>query len=191
LGLVWLAGHALARFPVRDAGRELVHELRDQTGETTYLAVVHRSEVIYIDQASSPHVRVMIDWVGRRTPLTVGITGAVLLAHQPPEVVAALLDEARRQGRAGAEPGLVAELERTRRQGYLARFDDPTSHEAVVCVPVFDHLGVVVAALCLGAVRHRVDERRFAEELIPLTLQAAARISARLGYNGAPRPAPG
>ena len=185
LGLVSLAGHVLGRLPVRDAGREIVRELRDRTGEHAYLGMLDGDEVVFIEQASSPHVRTRVDWVGRRQPLAAGPSGAVLLAHQAPEVIAELLREGRDEGYRAARHLSESALAQVQADGHLARYDDPLDDHAVVAAAVRDHRDAVVAAVCLGAARHRVGERRFWDELVPLTREASARVSEALGYRHA------
>lgn len=182
LGLVSLAGHVLNRFPVRGSGREVIGDLRDRTGETVFLAVVDGDEVIYIDQASSPEVQVNLDWVGRRHPLTTGVTGALLLAFQPADVITELVREARSDHRPSAAVLSEAELDRAKAVGHLARYRDPLSGEAAVAAPVRNHRADIVGAICLGGPQRRIDEQRFDDEIVPLTVQAAAHISERLGF---------
>jgi IclR family acetate operon transcriptional repressor len=181
LGLVSLAGHVLNRFPVRAAAGDLIRQLRDRTGESTWLGVLAGDEVIYIDEASSPHVRVNTDWVGRRQSLTAGGTGALLLAFQPPEVIEAHLRAARRSEQSRAPALAERELARVRAQGYLARHPDPATGSAVVAAPVRDHRCEVVAAVTVAGPLERIDRGRFERELIPATLGVARLISERLG----------
>jgi DNA-binding IclR family transcriptional regulator len=182
LGLVSLSGHVLNRFPVRASAREIVRAVRDETGETTFLGVVDGDEVIYIDQATTLHMQVELDWVGRRHALTHGVTGALLLAYQPPEVIAELLAEARSEGR--PETALIdgEVMAGVRRDGHYARFDDPYKGDAAVAAPLRDRRGAVVAAFCVGGPRHRISRARFDGELVPAALRAAALISERLGF---------
>lgn len=182
LGLVSLAGHVLNRFPVRDSAREIVRALRDETQENVYLGVLDGDEVIYIDQVSSPHVRLHVDWVGRRQRLAEGVTGAVLLAFQSSEVIDELLREARAEADPTAPRLDDRLLAHAREQGYLARYEGFVDEYAVVTVPVRDGRGTVVAALCLSGPQHRVSAERFDHELIPAALRGAARISEGLGY---------
>lgn len=183
LGLVSLASSVLNRFPVRASAREVVRSVRDETGETVHLGIVDGDEVIYIDQATTVHVQVEIDWVGRRHRLTHGVTGALLLAHQPPAVIAELLAEARSESRPEVELIDEAVMADVRRLGYYARYDDPHATQAAVAAPVRDHRGHLVAALCVGGPRHRIGQERFADELIPVAVHAAAKISERLGFH--------
>ena len=87
LGLVTLAGLVLNRFPVRGLARQVLRELRDATGETAWLGVLDAHKITYLDQASSRHVTVNVDWVGVRHELTEGVTGRLLLAYQPGDVI--------------------------------------------------------------------------------------------------------
>lgn len=185
LGLVSLAGHVLNRFPVWAVGRRIVRDLRNAIGETAWLGILDGDEVVYIDQASSPQVRVHADWVGRRQSLTAGVTGAVLLAHLESDVIEELLRAGRSDGELAAQHLDAAELAMVRARGYLARYEDPSSGHAVVAAPVRDHRGIVVAALTLSGLRDRIDPTRFNEVLIPATRHAATRISEELGHTRA------
>src|SRR5260221_173803 len=87
LRVVSLAVLVLNRFPARAIARDVLGELRDTTEETAYLGLLDGDEVVYIDQASSPHVTVNVDWVGYRQSLTAGATGFLLLAFQGQAVI--------------------------------------------------------------------------------------------------------
>ena len=183
LGLVSLSSSVLNRFPVRASAREVVRSTRDETGETVHLGIVDGDQVIYIDQATTVHVQVEIDWVGRPHPLTHGVTGALLLAYQPSEVIAELLAEARNENRPEAELLDEAAIADIRRLGYYFRYHDPHTTTGAVAAPVRDHRGDVVAGFCIGGPRHRIGQERFETELIPVAVSAAAKISERLGFH--------
>jgi DNA-binding IclR family transcriptional regulator len=182
LGLVSLAGLVLNRFPARAIARDVLRDLRDSTGETAYLGLLDGREVVYIDQASSRNVAVNVDWVGYRQALTAGVTGFLLLAYQPSEVIAELLDEA------GSCEGLPVptelELAAIRRRGYLTRVKGGGDGGAGVAAPIRDHRGVTVAALSVWGPLHRVEER-LETELVPAVVRAADRVSEGLGYRAA------
>lgn len=184
IAVVSLAGHVFDRFPARAAGRKVLSDLRDRLEETVYLGVLDETSVVYIDQASSPHVRQNVDWVGRRQSLNEGVTGALLLAYQPHEVIHEVMDAP-----AADHPhdSLLNEraLAEVRERGYLARLTDPRSGLSVISAPVRDHRSEVVAAITATAPQHRADRMRMDQELAPATLQAAALVSEALGYSRA------
>ena len=182
LQLVTLAGLVLNRFPVRSLAHDILRELRDETEETAYLGLLDGREVVYIDQASSSHVAVNVDWVGYRQPLTAGATGFLLLAFQPPDVAAELARLAVGQ----AEPRVPSEIELAaiRRDGYLVRRNPDPGADSGVAAAVRDHLGTTIAALTVTVPNHR-SNGRLDELVTPAVLRAAARVSERLGYRAA------
>jgi DNA-binding IclR family transcriptional regulator len=181
LGLVPLAGYVLNRFPVRAQAGQVLRELRDATGETAWLGVLDAHRITYLDQASSRHVTVNVDWVGVRHELTEGVTGRLLLAYQPGDVIDRLVAEAP----AGA-PGLSdTELALVRRQGHAIRISEGEDGYCGVAVPIRDAGGMVVAAIAVGGPRFRVSEQKVRDELLPAALNAAARVSEALGHRAA------
>jgi IclR family transcriptional regulator, KDG regulon repressor len=182
LRLVSLAGLVLNRFPVRGLARDVLRELRDATQETAYLGLLDGREIVYIDQASSPHVAVNVDWVGARQRLTEGATGFLLLAFQPPAVIDELVREA--AGQDGPPVPSELELAAIRRDGFLVRRAPEPEGSASVAAPVRDHRGVTIAALTVSGPRHRMDDK-IDTVILPAVLRAAARVSERLGYQAA------
>ncbi len=182
LRVVSLAGLVLNRFPARAIARDVLGELRDTTEETAYLGLLDGDEVVYIDQASSPHVTVNVDWVGYRQSLTAGATGYLLLAFQSQAVI----DEQLRNPTPGdglpvpTELGLAA----IRRRGYLVRIGEGVEAGAGVAAPIRDHRGATVAAISIWGPRHRVEDR-LESEIVPAVLRAADRVSEGLGYRAA------
>jgi DNA-binding IclR family transcriptional regulator len=181
LRLVSLAGLVLNRYPVRTLAGTVLRELRDDTGETAYLGLLDGREVIYIDQASSRRVAVNVDWVGCREPLTVGATGFLLLAFQPPDVVDDLVRNATGNG-----PRIPSELERAaiRRDGYVVRTSTDAEGISGVAAAVRDASGTTIAAITVGGPTHRVGEHLDAE-ILPAVVRAAAVVSERLGFRAA------
>lgn len=182
LRLVTLAGLVLNRFPVRALAREVLQELRDETEETAYLGLLDNREVIYIDQSSSPHIAVNVDWVGYRQPLTAGATGFLLLAFQPPDVIDELVRDA--AGKDGPPIPSELELAAIRRDGYLIRSTPDPDGVIGVAAAVRDHLGSTVAAVTVSGPLHRAGPRRDTM-LVPAVLRAASRVSEALGYRAA------
>lgn len=181
LGLVALGGYVLNRFPVRARAGQILRELRDATGETAWLGVLDGHQITYLDQASSPHVTVNVDWVGVRQTLTEGVTGRLLLAYQPDHVIERLVSLAAPEAIGLSETELAA----ARRQGYAIRIGETGDGYTGVAVPIRAADGAVVAAIALGGPRFRVDEKRLHAELLPAALNAAARVSESLGHRAA------
>jgi DNA-binding IclR family transcriptional regulator len=168
---------------VRALGHDVLRELRDETEETAYLGLLDGREVVYIDQVSSPHVAVNVDWVGERQSLVSGATGFLLLAFQPPDVIRELVEKANGQ----TVPRLPSELELAaiRRDGYVIRSTPSVTDGTVgVAAAVRDHRAATIAAITVGGPPHRALDR-LESVILPAVVTAAARVSERLGYRAA------
>jgi DNA-binding IclR family transcriptional regulator len=76
--VVALAARSAPLHRLRAAGRPVLDELRDTTGETANLIVRDGDEAVYLDQVESPHALRHAGWAGRRIPLDRGATGRAL-----------------------------------------------------------------------------------------------------------------
>ncbi len=77
---------------------------------------------------------------------------------------------------------LLKELEVCAERGYA--IDNQEYEEEVKCVaaPVRDYTRRVVAGVSISGPAFRMSEERIKEELVPLAVEAAKTISAKLGY---------
>jgi urocanate hydratase len=82
---------------LRAAGRPVLEDLRDRTGETANLVVREGPEAVYLEQVESRHALRHTGWVGRRIPLGDSASGRALSAGRGIEVV-----------RDRVEPGVTA-----------------------------------------------------------------------------------
>jgi DNA-binding IclR family transcriptional regulator len=185
-------GSAYLRFgPLARSGRTLLTELTERTGETSHLATLHGSEVLYIDkQQPTGQVARLVTEVGVRLPAHLTAVGRAMLAELPEDQVRALYRGRALQHRTGTGPAtvdeLVADLADVRGAG-LAR-DDEMVTPGISCVaaPVFSHDGEPAAAIGVTFV---TAQRSPAEvgDIGELVRQTSARLSRELGY--APQPA--
>jgi DNA-binding IclR family transcriptional regulator len=181
-----LAGHIQPGGDVRAVARPFLEELAQATRETTNLAVLDGAEAHNVDQVSGPHLVRIGNWVGRRTPLHCVANGKVLLAYQPPAEIKRLTagrlptftSNTITDGRA-----LRAELEAVRRNGYAAALGEIEDGLNAVAAPVFGPDGKVVGALSVSGPAYRLPLERIAE-FAALTIAAARKASARLGFSG-------
>jgi len=181
--LVGLVNGFLAGTDLYPAGLGPVEEMRDVTGETSYLSIFQGGEVV-----------VMIALTGLRPVqarrmhrpgqpnLHSTASGKLLLAFQPREQSAALLasqDLAKFTPRTiTAVDDLLGELDAIHSQGYaLDREEDYTGVQCIAA-PVFAGGGECVAAVSVSYPAGPPERTR---DLIPLVIAAGRGISANLG----------
>jgi DNA-binding IclR family transcriptional regulator len=176
----------LRSLDVRQAALPVMQELARKTGETVNLNVVQGIHRVCIEKVDSVQdVRHFVE-LGRPLPMFAGASGKVLLAHLNREAAEAVLKSVR-----ALTPYTVtdvrrlrAELERIRRQGFAVSHNERVDGASAVSAPVRDAQGGVVAGLTVSGPSYRLTPARV-RELIPQVVEAAAEISARLGYPAA------
>jgi IclR family acetate operon transcriptional repressor len=79
---------------------------------------------------------------------------------------------------------LRAELKTIAKQGYSVDHEEREEGVRCVAAPVRDHTGRTVAAISILAPSIRLTSSKRATELTRVTIEAAAALSNRLGYQG-------
>jgi len=183
-GLVRLAGAVVAELDLSRAARAVMQELADHSRETVNLALLQGERVINIDQITSSHLVVNVNWVGKQNPVHCTSTGKVLLAYLPPAELRRLLSKPleRLTPRTIVDRAtLEKQLQRVREDGYAFTLEELEVGLNAVAAPVRDSRGEVIAALSMSGPSYRVSPQRLGE-LGEMTRQAADAISRRMGF---------
>jgi IclR family acetate operon transcriptional repressor len=178
----------LDRLDLRSQAIELMEELVAISGETCFLGVVDRQQVLYLAAVNSPQPVRPAARPGFRNPLHCTGIGKVLLAGMTDEEVAELLVAPleRRTDNTMTDPAeLLAHIALVRERGYA--IDEIENEEGVRCVaaPVRDHTGAVVAGISVSAPAYRFSTEDV-NRLAPEVLRVTAELSRRLGAPVAP-----
>ena len=183
LGMIGLAGPLLADLDVRRAALPHLEELTEATGETAAIAVWNGTNAIVVEQTASPHQVKHSASIGTRYNKFASSSVRVFLAELPPEEVDRLLPEASSSGTATADsttpPMTTSRV--VREQGFAVNDGETTFEEYGVSAPVRDYRGKVVGCITASAPRSRVQFQASQPVLADAVLQAAERVSARLG----------
>jgi IclR family transcriptional regulator, KDG regulon repressor len=161
-----------------------MQQMADATGETVHLGMLIDSEIIYVHKVDSRHMLGMYSRVGRRAPLHCTAIGKVLLAweSQPQrERILAGCDFKRyRDKTITSLAAYMAELDRTREQGYGQDREEFDDHIRCVGVPVFDRHNQAVAGISVSTPTFRFDEAR-ESDIVQMLQTASLVISKQLG----------
>jgi DNA-binding IclR family transcriptional regulator len=173
--------------PLQRLGRHILIELTQRTGETSHLAMLHGTEVLYIDKEQpSGSAPKLVTEIGVRLPAHLTAVGRAILAELTEAQVRALYAHQPLVQRTGQGPtsidALLRDLDDVRHRGYA--FDNEMVTPGISCVasPVFSHEGVPVAALGVTyvAAQRRADDVELAAALVR---EMSARLSSSLGYS--------
>jgi DNA-binding IclR family transcriptional regulator len=172
--------------PLQRLGRPILSKLTQETGDTSHLAMLHGTEVLYIDkeEAAGPAPKLVTE-VGVRLPAHLTAVGRAILAElAEPQVRALYADQplVHRTGRGPASVDeLLRELTEIRSRGFSHEDQMVTPGIACVAAPVFSHEGVPVAAVGVTYVS-ALREASGIDDLADVVRRMAARLSVNLGY---------
>lgn len=176
---------------LRRQARPVLEELAGKCNETAYLAVTDGPYVVYVLIQETTHTVRVISRLGRRLPAYCTAAGKVQLAYETQDRIAELLRDLpprRRTQTTLAEPDrLLAHLREVARRGYAVNDEELEPGVRCVAAPVRDYSRHVVAGVGLSGPASRFPLERIEHELVPLVVEAGARISQRLGYEGVAR----
>ena len=184
IGLVRLAGTAVAGLDVVEQARPVCRRLAQETGLTVNLAVLADTQALYLDQVAGTSALQSYNWVGQRIPLHATSNGKVLLSELSPGKVRDLLgDLTAYTSRTIIDfDALEIELARVRRDGYASAIDELEDGLAAIAAPIHNAHGEITNSLSLSGPTFRLDDDRLAG-LLDVLVPAAHEVSRRLGWH--------
>jgi IclR family pca regulon transcriptional regulator len=158
--------------------------LVERTGESSSIAQLDGSEIVYVGRVAVPKIVTIAVSIGTRMPAASTSMGRVLLAPlTAAERRAALATPPRGDLRALSTPSrraLDALLAQVRERGWASADQELAPGVRSIAAPLRDHDGRTVAAVnvCVHAAEHGLAELE--RDFVPLLLETAAAIDAEL-----------
>jgi DNA-binding IclR family transcriptional regulator len=187
LGLLPLAGMALAHLDLPRVARPHLQKLAHLSQETVNLSVVTEDDMlINIDCIASPRRVRNVGWIGREMPLHAVSGGKVMMAYMSPawlERVLARELQCHTEHTLTNPAELRAELEQIRQVGFAIAEEELEIGLSAVAAPVWDHEDQVAASVSVSGPSFRLPRARLTE-LGSQTKEIADAISRHIGYVG-------
>jgi IclR family transcriptional regulator, pca regulon regulatory protein len=165
-----------------DIARPHLEELVAATGESSSMAQLDGSDIVYVARVSVPKLIALRVEIGTRFPAVQTSQGKVLLAALPPDELAATLEL---PSRAGLPPfigrtaeQLGSELVEVRARGWALADEELAPGVRSVAVPVRDGTGAVRAAMNVTVHAAETSVERLLADHLPRLLRTAGEISA-------------
>jgi len=184
VGLIRLAGAAMAGLDLVHLARPVLEDLAETTRETVNLALLDGDSVMHVDQIAGTRSVVSVSWVGRRTPVHCTSNGKVLLAfldEAERERLLALPMERRTSSTVVDRAELRAQLAEVVRRGYAFTVEELEEGLNAVAAPIRGADGGVVAAVSAAGPAFRL-RRSDIPRVGRIVMDAAGAISRRMGY---------
>jgi IclR family transcriptional regulator, pca regulon regulatory protein len=181
---------AVGSTSLRNLPHQLLADLRDTSGCTASIAVLHGRDIVYIDRARSA-------WQGQsevaarlgrgsRLPARDTAMGRVLLAELPDQerrdAIEAGGDSQTAGDKLSSTDKLMDELKRMSEKGFAIADQLHVKGQLCVAAPIRSSSGEVVAAVDVAALKSRYSRAQAREKLAPLLVESAAEMSAQLGF---------
>jgi IclR family transcriptional regulator, pca regulon regulatory protein len=164
--------------------RPHLQEVRDQTGDSSSLAVLSQQNILYLVHVSTNRMVRLAAGVGTRFPAYATSLGRVLMAMQSDARMEALLRATRFEPftdkTVTSRPALREILKTVRVQGYASIQDELDYGIVSVAVPVRSDDGTVIAAINCSTATTRVNEADMVRTRLPHLRKAAAAIESEL-----------
>jgi IclR family transcriptional regulator, KDG regulon repressor len=180
-----MSSKLLESIDLRKEVKPYLQELEKETNEVIHLVVYDQGEVIYIEKLEGTETLRMHSKVGKRAPMHCTAVGKAILAHLPSNVV---LDILERKGMPRHtdktitdQDEFLKELAQVKQKGYALDLEENEYGIRCIAVPIFDHVGRVIAAVSVSGPTIRMTDERI-EQLQARMLQIGKQISERLGY---------
>jgi len=165
-----------------DIARPHMESLVARTGESSSMAQLDGSDIVYVARVSVPKLIALRVEIGTHFPAVQTSQGKVLLAALPADQVAAALSQPSRSGLPlyiGRSPDqLRDELTEVRARGWALADEELAPGVRSVAVPVRDGTGTVRAAMNVTVHAAETTTQRLIRDYLPLLLTTAGEISA-------------
>jgi IclR family pca regulon transcriptional regulator len=165
-----------------DIARPHLEALVGRTGESSSMAQLDGSDIVYVARVSVPKLIALRVDVGTRFPAVQTSQGKVLLAALSPADLAAALTEPSRAGLPpyiGRSPEqLRDELTEVRARGWAVADEELAPGVRSVAVPVRDGTGAVRAAMNVTVHAAETSREQLLQHHLPLLLRTAGDVSA-------------
>lgn len=180
-----ISSKLLESIDLRAEAKPFLLDLERETNEVIHLVVYDQGEVVYIEKLEGNETLRMHSKVGKRAPMHCTSVGKAILAHLPINIVLEIIE---RKGlpmhtdrTITDKDEFLQELINVKQLGYALDLEENESGITCMAVPIFDHLGKVIASVSISGPTMRMTDERM-ERLKVSMLEAGKKISARLGY---------
>ena len=165
-----------------DIARPHLADLVSATGESSSMAQLDGSDIVYVARVAVPKLIALRVDIGTRFPAAQTSQGKVLLAALPPDELAHVLAEPSRSGLppyiGRSAEQLATELTQVRARGWALADEELAPGVRSVAVPVRDRDGVVRAAMNVTVHAAETSTERLLDEHLPKLLRTAGTVSA-------------
>ncbi len=183
--LITLGTHAVQQWDLRSVSRPYLQQLSRATNETVFLSVLYKDAAICLDTLDSDRSTRFLVGVGRKMEFHASATGKAILAFQPDDEIARILQKESLAPLTSQTitdtDRLTAHLKEVRRRGYAFCDGEAEVGVRAIAAPIMQGEDQAIGSVGIVAPAERLDEEA-RTHMLPLLLETAQRISEQMGY---------
>jgi len=185
LKILEIAGSVLRKISLLNICRPYLLDLRDNTGESSFLAILRGVNIIIIDWEPSYYDAQMNITVGKAVPAYCSGAGKAILSSLFPDELEAFLSTVElKQYTPNTITSMYAlkkVIDETRGKGYGVSWGEYDPEIVVVGSPIFDIHNRVIASCAIGALKSRVKDEEQIKRYGDMVKSVTNDISRKLG----------
>jgi DNA-binding IclR family transcriptional regulator len=158
----------------------VMRQVAHTTQQSCHLGVLELGKVTFLAQVNAPTRVGFYVRLGSTVDIMDSASGHVILAYQPPQQRARVLEEWRRETGKPLPRDLEAHLERIRKAGYEKRASYLVKGVTNIGCPIFNERGTAIASLAMPYIQ-TVEPGMSVATAVEVLRAAAAQITANLG----------
>ena len=182
--VIAFASAYLESMNLEEVVRPFLQDVRDQTGDSSSLAVLSQHDILYLVHVSTNRMVRLAAGVGTRFPAYANSLGRVLLAWQDAAYLQRYFETADIRALTAktttSVPAIKQILKRIRRDGYASIQDELDYGIVSIAVPVLDDSGEILAAINCSTATTRIVQDEMIRTRLAVLQAAAQRIQKQL-----------
>ena len=187
VSIIALAGQALQSSELFRNASFTVQKLAFEYDVHAYLTMPQGTDIVYLSSCPSESTLDLMIPIGYHHPMYCSAMGRAMLAYMPSNEVDKILENSDMEQYTAAtlvDPKKIREeLVQVRRKGYCVLVNELVQNNGSIAVPIFDRMHQPIGAISVSERSYKMEEGDRKEELSRATLDAAAVISAKMGWH--------
>ncbi len=167
--------------------RPILEGLVRECNETTYVAILKESHIVYLDVVETDLTVRVVPRVGSRLPAYCTAAGKIQLAYMTDEELEHYLPSKELKGYTSNtitdRDDFKTHLRKIADQGYAIDNEELDVGVCCVAAPIRDYTRRIIGAVSISGPSMRFSMERMEKELIPLVQRAGEDISVKLGFH--------
>lgn len=172
------------RTNIVQAGRTIMRELMESTGETANMAIVDDGYVVFVSQIETHEAIRAFFRPGTRGHMHASGIGKALLAEMPRKAVEEVLQKmglpSFTQKTLSSPDALFADLAATRTRGWAIDNEERNLGMRCLAAPIFNHYSEAVAGISVSGPTVRLHDEKLSE-FGPMVKRAASQVTNAIG----------